>query len=85
MSGGRGFFTLLNGTPLNTFKSNFRWINLEYPQRDEGRVVPPGDDGREERSEGGEAEAGAVHSLDAEALRESTTDDLQGESIDQLY
>ena len=43
--------------------------------------MPPGDDGREERSEGGEAEAGAVHRLDAEALRQTPAEDLWGWTV----
>ena len=51
---------------------------LENSERDEGDVVPARDHRREQRADGGEAEAGAVHHLDAEVLRQPTADDLRG-------
>ena len=50
--------------------------HLEDPECDEGRVVPSGDDRREERREGGESEAGAVHRLESKALRQTPAEDL---------
>ena len=49
---------------------------MENPEHDEGDVVPARDHRREQRADRGEAEAGAVHHLDAEVLGQPTADYL---------
>ena len=56
----------------------------EDPESDESRQVPSGENGREDRREGGESEAAAVHCLDAEMLCQTPAEDLWGESVEQL-